>query len=114
MFTEPQIASFGATLERAEQLGYDAFEVVHEYGSTAWGWALEDQRSFCKLVIARGSATILGAHIVGPDAAVLLQPLVLAASFGHSIRGLARGQYWPHPAASEVVENALLRAEEEL
>lgn len=114
VFTEPQIASFGVTLERAEQLGYDAFEVVHEYGSTAWGWALEDKRSFCKLVIARGSATILGAHIVGPDAAVLLQPLVLASSFGHSIRGLARGQYWPHPAASEVVENALLRAEEEL
>jgi mycothione reductase len=39
---------------------------------------------------------------------------VQAASFGMSVRGLARGQYWPHPAASEVVENALLKAEEAL
>ena len=60
------------------------------------------------------AARLLGAHIIGPEASILIQPLVQAASFGISVRGLARGQYWPHPAASEVVENALLKAEEAL
>lgn len=114
VFTHPQIAVVGRTLDAARAEGLDAFEVVHEYGWTAWGWALEDTTSFVKLVVERGSGALVGAHIMGPDAAILVQPLVTAASLGHSVRGLARAQYWPHPAASEVVENALLRAEEEL
>jgi len=114
VFSSPQVASFGLTLDEARRAGYDAVEITQPYGSTAFGWALEDETSFCKLVVARGSATLLGAHIIGPDAAILLQPLVQAAAENRSIRGLARGQYWPHPAATEIVENALLRAEEEL
>lgn len=29
-------------------------------------------------------------------------------SFGLTVRDMARGQYWIHPALTEVVENALL------
>lgn len=114
VFATPQIASFGLTLAEAEAQGFDAIEARCDYGATAWGWALADEASFAKIVVARGSAALLGAHIIGPDAGILIQPLVQAASFGRSIRGLARGQYWPHPAATEIIENALLRAEEEL
>ncbi len=35
----------------------------------------------------------------------------MAASLGHPVTGLARAQYWPHPAVTEIVENALLAAE---
>ena len=51
---------------------------------------------------------LLGAHIVGPQASTLLQPLVQAMSFGLGVREMARGQYWIHPALMEVTENALL------
>ncbi|KAB1650586.1 mycothione reductase [Pseudoclavibacter endophyticus] len=114
VFSAPQVAWFGETLATAEQCGFDAFEVLHEYAWTAWGWALEDRDSCCKLVVEALTGRLLGAHIIGPDAPVLLQPLVLAASNGMSVRGLARSQYWPHPAASEIVENALLKAEDYL
>lgn len=114
VFSAPEIAVFGATLAEALDAGADAFEVRQDYGGTAWGWALEDEESFCKLVVERGSGTILGAHIIGPDAPILIQPLLQAASFGQSITGLAPGQYWPHPAATEIIENALLQAEEEM
>ena len=30
---------------------------------------------------------------------------------GQSVRGLARSQYWIHPALAEVIENALLGVE---
>ncbi|MDJ1370380.1 mycothione reductase [Gulosibacter molinativorax] len=114
VFSAPEIAVFGATLDEAKAAGKDAIEVRQDYGGTAWGWALEDTESFCKLVVERGSGKLLGAHIIGPDAPILLQPLIQAASFGQSVKGLARGQYWPHPAATEIIENALLHAEEEI
>jgi len=31
-----------------------------------------------------------------------------ARSFGQTVQELARGQYWIHPALTEVLENALL------
>ncbi len=114
VFSHPEVASFGESLAQALDRGADAFAVRHDYCATAWGWALDDETSFCKLVVDRGSGKLLGAQIIGPDAAILLQPLIQAASAGRSVRGLARQQYWPHPAATEIIENALLRAEEEL
>ncbi|HQH08154.1 MAG TPA: mycothione reductase, partial [Phycicoccus sp.] len=44
-------------------------------------------------------------------ASTVIQPLIQAASFGQKAIDIARGQYWIHPALSEVVENALLGLE---
>lgn len=107
IFSRPQIAHFGAT----ERDSTNAIVATRFYSSTAWGWALEDTSSFCKIVVDAGTGHILGAQIIGPEASILIQPLLMAASLGHSIQGLARSMYWPHPAATEVVENALLDAE---
>lgn len=114
VFGSPESASFGPTLAQAREAGHDAVEVRMPFGDTAWGWALEDTTSFLKLVVDRGRDTLLGAHLIGPLSPSLIQPLVMAASRGLPVTGLARSMYWPHPAPTEVVENALLRAEEEL
>jgi mycothione reductase len=109
IFSHPQVAHFGLTEREAP----DDISVIRHYSSTAWGWSLEDTTSFCKLIVDATSGQILGAHIVGPEASILIQVLVFAASRQISIHGLARSMYWPHPAASEIVENALLDAEKE-
>jgi mycothione reductase len=114
IFSHPQVAHFGLTEEEATRSALEFDVTVQEYGSTAYGWALEDTSSFCKLIVGRTSGEILGAHILGPEASILIQPLIQAASDRRSIRGLARSQFWPHPAATEVVENALLSAEGKL
>ena len=111
IFSRPQVAWFGVTGQDAPD---DAVVVTRLYGTTAWGWALEDTTSFCKLIVDTTTGRLLGAHIVGAEASILIQPLVLAASLGLSVRGLARSMYWPHPAATEVIENALLDAEKQL
>ena len=54
---------------------------------------------------------VLAAHCIGPQASTVIQPLIQAASFGQDVHEVARGQYWIHPALSEVVENALLGLE---
>ncbi|MBF4462540.1 MULTISPECIES: mycothione reductase [unclassified Rathayibacter] len=113
LFAHPQIAHFGLTAAEAQAEGREIVTVTQEYGSTAFGWALEDDSGVCILVVGLDGA-LVGAHIMGPQASILIQPLVQAASAGIGIHGLARSQYWPHPAASEIVENALLKAEEAL
>lgn len=111
VFTHPQVAEVGATEDELQVAGVDYLVVRQPYGSTAYGWALEDEHSFVKL-LADLSGHLLGAHIVGEQATTLLQPLVQMMSFGHDAITVARGQYWPHPALTEVVENALLAIEE--
>ncbi|MFD1046270.1 hypothetical protein ACFQ1S_12245, partial [Kibdelosporangium lantanae] len=54
------------------------------------------------------SGYLMGAHIIGPQAPTVIQPLIQAMSFGLSAHEMARGQYWIHPGMPEVVENALL------
>jgi mycothione reductase len=108
VFTHPQIASVGLTEEQAAADGRHVVTVVQAYGSTAYGWAMEDTTSVCKLVADPGTGQLLGAHLMGEQAATLIQPLIQAMSFGLGVRDMARGQYWIHPALTEVVENALL------
>jgi mycothione reductase len=108
VFTEPQIASVGARRQDLE--GKRPYvEAVQAYGDTAYGWARQDTEGFCKLYADPATGKLLGAHIFGYQASLLIQPLVQAASFGQRVADLARGQYWIHPALGEVVENALLK-----
>lgn len=108
VFTHPQIASVGLTEEQARSEGYDLAVKTQKYGDTAYGWAMEDTTSLCKIVADRASGQILGGHVMGPDATTIIQPVIQAMSFGLSAPEMARGQYWIHPAMSEVLENALL------
>ncbi|UWX98230.1 mycothione reductase [Arthrobacter zhaoxinii] len=112
VFSSPQIASVGMTEDEAladtEARGVELALAVQEYGSTAYGWAMEDSTGFVKLLAEKESGRLLGAHIMGHEASMLIQPLVQAMEFGLDAATMARGQYWIHPALTEVVENALL------
>src|SRR4029453_889766 len=80
------------------------------FGGPAYGWAMEDETGFCKVLVAPADGAIMGAHIMGPQAATLVQPLVLAATLGITARTLAERPYWIHPALTEVVQQALIDA----
>ncbi|MEO8889294.1 MAG: mycothione reductase [Jatrophihabitantaceae bacterium] len=108
VFTHPQLASVGLTAEQAAASGRRFVSVVQDYGSTAYGWAMDDSTSVCKLIADPGTGQLLGAHLMGEQASTLIQPLIQAMSFGLGVREMARGQYWIHPALTEVIENALL------
>jgi mycothione reductase len=109
VFSDPQIATVGLSERAAIEQHLDYATAMHEYASVAYGWAMEDTSGFCKLIADRRTGRLVGAHIMGPQAATLIQPLVQAMSFDQPYAELARGQYWIHPALTEVVENALLK-----
>jgi mycothione reductase len=106
VFTDPQIATVGATA--AELSGRDYLRGTAEYADTAYGWALEDPAGFCTVYVDPASGRLLGAHLLGPDAPVLIQPLVVAMTLGIPAADLIDRPYWIHPALTEVVQQALL------
>ncbi|MET0694598.1 MAG: mycothione reductase [Propionibacteriaceae bacterium] len=108
IFSDPQVASVGLTEREAKERRVRYVTAIQQYGSTAYGWAMEDTDHFVKLLADPGTGQLLGAHLIGPQASSMIQPLIQAMSFGLGVREMARGQYWIHPAMIEVVENALL------
>jgi hypothetical protein len=48
------------------------------------------------------------AHIICPQASLLIQPLVQAMCLGNTVDQVASGVLYIHPALTEVIEQALL------
>ena len=109
VFGSPQVGSVGMTEKQADELGRPTTVITHAYGETAYGWALEDADSFCKLIGDPATRTLLGAHVIGYQASMLVQLLVQGMHLGTTVDEMATGQIWIHPALSEVVEQALLK-----
>ncbi len=109
-FTDPEVASVGLLQAEAELAGHRVAVGRRDYAATAYGWALEDTTSFAKVVLDADTRLILGAHIIGPQASILIQPLVQAMTFGQTADQLATEMVWPHPALTEVIEQVLLAA----
>ncbi|WP_234339908.1 MULTISPECIES: mycothione reductase [Streptomyces] len=108
VFTSPQIAGVGLTQQEARRRGTDYLVSVRDYADTAYGWALEDTTSFVKILASPLDRTILGAHIMGPQAATLIQPLIQGMALNLPVDRIARDVLYIHPALTEVVEQALL------
>ena len=108
VFSMPQVASVGLTEAAAAEQGIDYLVSRQDYGDTAFGWAMEDTDHFVKIIARADTKVLLGAHLIGPHASSLIQPLIQAISFSQPAPDVARGQYWIHPAMTEVIENALL------
>jgi mycothione reductase len=81
---------------------------MRSYSEAAYGWALEDTTSFVKVIADPATRLLLGAHILGPQASTLIQPLIQAMCLGSSADQIACGVLYIHPALTEVIEQALL------
>jgi mycothione reductase len=110
VFGDPQVASVGLTEQAARAAGTRYVAVTRPYSETAYGWALEDTTSFVKLIVDPDSRLLLGVHIIGPNAAILIQPLLQGMTLGQTVDTLAHDVLYIHPALTEVLEQALLEA----
>ncbi len=115
VFTSPQIASVGLTTQDARSRSIEHVSVTQDYAGTAYGWAMESGpgEHFVKLLGDPTRERLLGAHIIGPQASILLQSLVQGMRLGNTPSQMAFQQFWTHPSLAEVVENALLKMVEE-
>lgn len=108
VFTNPQIASIGLTEEQCRDQGRNYVSALTKYSDVAYGWAMQDETGLCKVLVDTDTDLFLGAHVMGAQAATLVQIFVIAMQFGITVDALAHRPYWIHPALTEVVENTLL------
>ena len=113
VFSYPEIASVGLTEEQAIKLmgKHEVLVGKAMYTDVARGEAMMETEGFTKAVIHPKSGKILGYHIIGPQASVLIQEVVNAMAADGNLWSVAKGMHI-HPALSEVVLKAFARLEE--
>ncbi|MBI4019498.1 MAG: dihydrolipoyl dehydrogenase [Candidatus Aenigmarchaeota archaeon] len=109
IFSSPQIAAVGYTEEELKEQGADYSGSTYYYRSTGMGLALDEKDGFVKILLAKKSGKILGCHIVGPDAASIIHEVIVAMKAGLTADAVGRTVHI-HPALSEVVQRAALKA----
>ncbi len=108
VFTYPEIGSVGlGEKEAVENYGEDNVLIgTHRYEDTAKGEAMAVKYYFVKVIVEKGPMKILGAHIIGPHASVLIQEIInLMYTHERSAAPIVNGMHI-HPALNEVVERA--------
>ncbi|MFX1283750.1 MAG: dihydrolipoyl dehydrogenase [Promethearchaeota archaeon] len=110
VFSYPEIARVGLREKEAiAEYGEDNIIIGYQkYEDTAKGMAMDVYDYFVK-VILDSNRRILGAHIIGPQASILIQEIInLMYTSDRSSLPISRGMHI-HPALSEVVERAFGR-----
>ncbi len=77
VYTWPQIASVGLTEQQARKR-HKILVGRALYSDTVMGTAIMEREGFAKAVVEKGTGRILGFHIIGPHAAMLIQEVVNA------------------------------------
>lgn len=88
VYTDPETASVGLSLEEAIDAGYDAFEEVADLATTAKGYVAEAE-GHVTIVVDRAARTLRGAFIAGPAASEVIHEAVLAVKTQVAIDVLA-------------------------
>jgi mycothione reductase len=110
VFSNPQVATVGLTEQDAVKQGRSFRIGRRDYGGTAYGWAMVDDSGFAKVLVDDETGLIIGAHVIGPQASSIIQPIIQAMQFDQRAEDVARQVFYIHPALTEVIENALLDA----
>ena len=105
VYTAPQIASIGLTEKKAREK-YEILVGGAEYSDTVMGEAMLEHNGFAKAVVEKGSGRILGFHIIGPHAAILIQEVVNAVLNRTDVRSIT-GSMHIFPALSNLVTETL-------
>jgi dihydrolipoamide dehydrogenase len=106
VFTHPQVASVGMKEAEASQSGHEIMVGKAFYKDTAQGVAMAETVGFVKVIVEQKTGKILGAHIIGPFASMLIQEIVNAMASGDgTFVPIFRGLHI-HPSMTEVVQKA--------
>jgi len=109
VFTYPEIASVGMLEKEAvEKLGKEKVLVgFYKYENTAKGEAMNVKDYFVKVIVNGSNNEIVGAHIIGPQASVLIQEIINVMYAPTRSAEIIEEAIHIHPAMNEVVQRAI-------
>jgi dihydrolipoamide dehydrogenase len=105
VFTYPQIASIGLTEEQAKR-DYRTLVGRAKYSDTVKGTAMGEEEGFAKAIVEKKTRRILGFHIIGPEASVLIQEVANAVTNKSDITYITKSMHI-FPALSDLVTETL-------
>ena len=113
IFSSPQVAGVGFREQelKNKKEGLDYYKLVYPYIKTAMGKAIEDREGFVKFLINKADGKILGCHIMGSDASILIHEVLVDMRAGQGRINSISKTIHIHPALSEVVAKAAEAAE---
>ena len=106
VFSEPQVAAVGLGEAEAKQRGNKILVGTALYKDTAMGAAMDYVDGFAKVIVERETGKILGGHIIGPHASILIQEIVNAMNTHDGTFAPITQSMHIHPALPEVVQKA--------
>ena len=101
VFVYPQIASVGLTEEKARK-DHQVLIGKAMYSDTVMGEAMAEEKGFAKAVVEKDTNRILGFHIIGPHAAILIQEVVNAIAKKADVQSIT-GAMHIFPALSGLI-----------
>ena len=105
IFASPQVASVGFTEREAGEAGVPFVANTYNYYDTAYGSSIEDKDGFVKALAHRDTREILGCHIIGSEASMLIQEVANAMRVRMTTDAITQAIY-VHPALPAVVQRA--------
>lgn len=107
VYTEPEVASIGKTEEQLKEAG-TAYKVgKFPFMANSRARSVGHTEGFVKILADAATDQVLGAHIIGPEAGILIAEIGVAMEFGASAEDIARTCH-PHPTLEEAVKEAAL------
>ena len=105
VFAEPEVAWVGLTEHQArERHGY--IEIVcYDYAVEPRAQIFDEMQGFIRLIFACQTSRLVGAQVVGLDAAQIIAPLALAVNQGLGAVALTEVVF-PHPLVQEGINKA--------
>ena len=107
IYTHPEVASVGKTEQELKSEGVAYKAGAFPFAAIGRAQAAGDTEGLVKILADVDSDQILGAHVVGPSAADLVQQIVIAMEMAGSTEDLQL-MVFGHPTMSEAVHEASL------
>jgi dihydrolipoamide dehydrogenase len=78
MYTDPELAFVGVTVDEAREAGLDPFELTADFATSTRGYGVEADLGHVTIIVDRASRQLAGAAMACPDASAAIHECVLA------------------------------------
>lgn len=109
VYTWPEVATVGLTEQEVKASGRAYRVGKFPFSANGRARTMGETQGFVKFVVDKDTDEILGAHMIGPNAADLLSEVVLAMEYRGSAEDIGITVH-SHPTLSETVKEAALSA----
>ncbi len=109
IFTDPEIATAGLTVEEAKAKGIETIVGKFPFAALGKAMAMGDTDGFVKIVADKKTKQVLGVHIVGVEASTMISEAALSLEMAAFLEDISLTVH-PHPTLGEALMEAAAHA----